>query len=90
MNKVKSFFGTILLGQALLSTATLVLADSYSDDYNTYDRSTSAQQAKENTNWSEIAVIGLGGLILLNSLFDVDSELSRNQEQTSDRKLLYR
>ena len=84
MNKVKSFFGAILLGQALLSTASPVLADSYSDDYNNYDRFTSAQQAKENTNWSEIAVIGLGSLILLNSLFGGSGE-SSDQEQTSDR-----
>ena len=85
MNKVKSFFGAILLGQALLSTASPVLADSYSDDYNNYNRSTSAQQAKENTNWSEIAVIGLGSLILLNSLFGGGSGESSNQKQTSDR-----
>ena len=85
VNKVKSFFGAILLGQVLLTTATPVLADSYSNDYNNYDRSTTTQQAKENTNWSEIAVIGLGSLILLNSLFSGGSGESSNQEQTSDR-----
>ena len=86
MNKVKSFFGAILLGQALLTTATPVLADSYSDNYNNYESSNkTTQQAKENTNWSEIAVIGLGSLILLNSLFGGGSGESSNQQHTSDR-----
>lgn len=86
MNKVKTFIGALLLGQALLSTATPVLADSYSNDYSEYDSSSrTTQQAKENTNWGEVAVIGLGSLILLNSLFGGDSGESSNQEQTSDR-----
>jgi hypothetical protein len=86
VNKVKTFVGALLLGQALLSTATPVLADSYSNDYSEYDSSSrTTQQAKENTNWGEMAVIGLGSLILLNSVFGGGSGESSNQEQTSDR-----
>jgi hypothetical protein len=84
VNKVKTFVGALLLGQALLSTATPVLADSYSNDYSEYDSSSrTTQQAKENTNWGEMAVIGLGSLILLNSVFGGGSGESSNQEQTS-------
>jgi hypothetical protein len=84
VNKVKSFFGAILLGQVLLSTATPVLADSYSEDYRDYDSSNTRSQVEEDVNWGAVAVFGLGSLFLLDGCFGGSNSEGSYEQQSPE------
>lgn len=84
MNKVKSFFGTILLSQALLTTATPVLADSYSNKYSEYDSSDTRSQVDNDVNWEAIAVFGLGSLFLLDAFLGGGNNEGNYEQQSPE------
>ena len=84
MNKIKSFFGAILLGQVLLTTATPVLADSYSNEYSEYDSSNTRSQVENDVNWEAIAVFGLGSLFLLDAFLGGGNSEGSYEQQSPE------
>ena len=89
MNKVKSFFGAILLGQVLLTTATPVLADSYSNDYSEYDSSNTRSQVEDDVDWGAVAVFGLGSLLLIDAFLGGGGESTGTSYQEQSPEYRY-
>ena len=83
MNKAKTFFSAILLSQVVFNIASPALADSYDRDYNS---SSSTERVDDIPNWSEMAVVGgVGALLLLGTVFGFGGDDSTQQPASSDR-----
>lgn len=86
MNKAKTFLSAILLSQVVFNIASPALADSYDRDYNS---SSSTERVDDTPNWSEMAVVGgVGALLILGTVFGFGGDSDTQQPASDD--YLYR
>ena len=87
MNKAKTFFSAILLSQVVFNIASPALADSYDRDYNS---TSSTERVDDTPNWSEMAVVGgIGALVILGTVFGGGGDSSSEQPASDDRPHYY-
>ena len=81
MNKAKTFLSAILLSQVVFNIASPALADSYDRDYNS---TSSTERVDDTPNWSEMAVVGgVGALLILGTVFGFGGD--SNEEPAFDQ-----
>ncbi|PSB07993.1 hypothetical protein C7B62_18165 [Pleurocapsa sp. CCALA 161] len=87
MNKAKTFLSAILLSQVVFNIASPALANSYDQDYNS---ASSTERVDDTPNWSEMAVVGgVGALVILGTVFGFGGDSSNQPSSSNDYQYRY-